>query len=170
MLTLETLKARFNYDPETGIFTRIMRSDVRPCWNSRYADKPAGTISATTGYVNLNIDKRLYRAHRLAWLYVYGTWPDGELDHKNLDRLDNRISNLRQATSGQNRANTRKQSNNTSGYKGVTRFRYGNVYKWRARINKNRTEIVLGYYDRLEEAHNAYSNAAQKFYGEFARV
>jgi hypothetical protein len=62
----------------------------------------------------------LYREHRLAWLYMTGEWPTHEIDHINGDRVDNRFCNLREATASENRWNSRKRVNNTSGYKGVS--------------------------------------------------
>ena len=68
----------------------------------------------------ITVDGKRYRAHRLAWLYVYGAWPLGRLDHEDTDRQNNRIKNLRPASNAENLHNRGKQKNNTSGYKSVS--------------------------------------------------
>lgn len=88
------------------------------------------------------------------------------VDHKNGNCLDNRRSNLRLASNTQNQQNAKKQSRNTSGYKGV-RFSKG---KWMARISVNGTRLYLGMFDTPQQAHDAYKEAALKYHGEFARM
>lgn len=89
-----------------------------------------------------------------------------ESDHINHDTLDNRRSNLRVATREQNMQNRRKQSNNTSGYKGVSWHKTRS--RWQARIAANNKNYFLGFFDNAEEAARAYDTAAQEFHGEFA--
>jgi HNH endonuclease/AP2 domain len=165
MLTAKRLRELFHYNPETGEFTRLARNDVRPCWISRYVGKPVGTISGH-GYWTINIDKQLHRSHRLAWLYMYGKWPNGHLDHKDNNRLNNRIDNLRLASDSQNRANAKTRSDSKSGIKGV-RLKGG---KWTARIRIKGNETYLGSFDTSKAAHAAYFQAAKKTFGEFARA
>lgn len=110
---------------------------------------------------------RPYSAHRLAWLYMTGKWPPGGVDHANTDKGDNRYANLRLATGSQNKANTGRQKNNVSGFKGVTWF--ARTEKWKAGIKRQHKTIHLGYFDSAEEAHAAYCSAALRLYGEFAR-
>lgn len=88
------------------------------------------------------------------------------VDHVNGDGLDNRRSNLRLATHGQNMANSKMRSNNTSGFKGVSLDRQSG--KWRAQIQHNKKRILLGCFDDPELAHKAYCEAAIKYHGEFA--
>jgi hypothetical protein len=89
-------------------------------------------------------------------------------DHRNRDSLDNRRSNLRKATIQQNNHNRRKGRDNTSGFKGVSLDKRDN--RWRAYINYNNKQIGLGYYDRKEDAAEAYDAAAVQYFGEFAAL
>jgi len=90
-----------------------------------------------------------------------------EIDHINGDKLDNRRENLRSATRSQNKMNSGKPKNNTSGYKGVCWYKRGN--KWRAQIGINGKLKHLGYFEDKEEAAKAYKKAAEKYHGEFVR-
>jgi len=107
-------------------------------------------------------------AHRLAWLYVTGSWPDFEVDHVNLDGTDNRWANLRLATSSQNQRNRRLQSNNTSGYKGVHKLK--NNGKFLAYIKVHGKQKRLGIFDTAEQAYEHYVAAAEELHGEFSRI
>lgn len=102
----------------------------------------------------------------MAWLYVYGEWPDFEIDHINGDAHDNRICNLRRATHQQNMANSKVRAHNASGLKGVQRHTLSR--KWRARIQVSGRTIHIGLFDTKEEAHEAYMRAARFHFGEFA--
>ncbi len=93
--------------------------------------------------------------------------PEGmQTDHKNGDGLDNRRENLRVCTRSQNRMNSGRQANNTSGYKGVNLEK--SVGKWRARIMVSGKHKSLGLFTTKEEAYAAYCVACVKFHGEFA--
>lgn len=160
ILTADKLRDYLNYSPETGIFT--WRTTRRRHWL-------LGTIAGAVhsgGYIRIYIDGREYYAHRLAWLYVHGEWPKHQIDHINGDRNDNRISNLREATSTQNHANTRIRSDNKTGMKGVSI--HSGSGRWRARIMLGRKEKHLGFFETKEEAAEAYKAAAQERFGEFA--
>ena len=100
----------------------------------------------------------------IEWLCVYGVWPSNHIDHINQVKHDNRIINLREASSAQNNINQPAQINNILGVKGVKR--HGN--KFVARINHNRVQYYLGLFNTLEEAINARREAEQEFYGEFS--
>lgn len=160
MLTQQRLKELFNYDPETGRFIRLVgrsgpgarAGDVAGCDNGQ-------------GYIRIYVDGKGYKAHRLAWLYVYGDLP-AEIDHVNCDRSDNRIGNLRPATRKQNRSNCAAYRNNTSGYKGVSAC----GEKWRAQIQSGGKKKALGLFRTPEEAHEAYVAAAKEWHGQFARA
>lgn len=159
MLTADRLRELLNYDPETGVFTwRVRRSPT--CLKGSVA----GAINQVSGYRQIGFDGQDYTAHRLAWLYTKREWPLGEIDHKNRVRDDNRIDNLRDATHSNNSANRLKQSNNTSGLKGVSYHKAAK--RWRATIRKEH----LGLFDTREAAHAAYCHAAQAAFGEFARA
>lgn len=157
MLTQERLKEVLNYDADTGVFTWAIKRT-----NSVYIGKVAG--SPQIGYISIRIDNKLYLAHRLAWLYVYGYFPKNHTDHINNIRDDNRICNLREATAAENLQNypaTRK--NSKTGMIGVSKKRK----KYRARLMLNRKEIYLGVFDTPEEAQAAYISAKEKLHPFF---
>src|SRR5712671_3859086 len=151
MLTQGRLKELLEYDPETGIFRwRFSRGG----WIRQGAD--AGWHH-TRGYWKIRLDGEAYFCHRLAWLYVYGQWPSDQLDHINLHRDDNRISNLREATQSQNQWNRPILGVN---------FHKANR-NWTARISVNGNRFFLGSFKNRDEAIAAYKNAASKHPGVF---
>lgn len=148
----------FSYDPETGhIFRTKCRGGVR-------ADIRAGTVTAN-GYRKITFMGRLYREHRLAWWLHYGRWPDGDIDHINGVRDDNRIANLREATRSQNMGNTGKRRTNKVGAKGVVQV--GN--RFGAWITEGGNSRYLGLFATVKEASARYEAEAQKLFGEFAQ-
>jgi HNH endonuclease/AP2 domain len=160
-LTAAQLRLLLDYNPDTGVFT--WRIPPHP----RFRVGAVAGCLFSNGYRYIKIEKRTYKAHRLAWLYMSGEWPVGELDHKNTVRHDNRIANLRQPPSRSLAcANTSKSSRNKSGYKGVSRC--GN--SWRAQIWLNGRRYHLGLFDAPAEAHAAYAAAAKRLHGEYARA
>jgi hypothetical protein len=118
------------------------------------------------GYVLVGVDGPQYLAHRLAWLYMTGAWPDAEVDHIDGNRANNAWSNLRLASRSQNIANSGLRVTNTTGFKGVFKARK----KFNAKITVNYKSVNLGNFDTKEEASAAYKRAAQAAFGEFARV
>lgn len=113
MLTAERLRELLHYDRATGVFTwRVTRS------RSAKIGGEAGTMAE--GRIQIQLDRRVYRAHRLAWLYVYGVWPAGDLDHRDMDATHNWIDNLRPTTPVENQQNICKpRRHNLSGLLGV---------------------------------------------------
>ncbi|MER9685893.1 HNH endonuclease [Mesorhizobium sp. M0139] len=169
MITAEYLRSRLDYDPETGVFAWKAKpggSRYADQWNDQFAGNRAGS-PAKRGYRQIMIDDVNYREHRLAWLYVHGKFPEGSLDHKNLNRSENWIDNLRPATSSQNSANRSKTKQNKSGHKGVSWNRQ--KQKWDVRLTVAGRRIFLGAFDDVTEAALAYACAAAKHFGEFAR-
>lgn len=161
MVTQKQLKELFDYNPKTGLFTRKIHVG-RKC--------RAGSIAGTRtidGYIRIGIDRKTYFAHRLAWLYVYGKWPKNQIDHKNMNKSDNRLKNLREATHSQNQRNRGMPANNTTGYKRVDFVKKYN--KYRARIKRNGVETFLGHFDTAEEAGAVAALAALEHDGKFAR-
>lgn len=157
MIDQDYLKEHFNYDPETGIFTVRKQVSFR-C--------PPGYICGwknELGYLHVRINFKQYKLHRLAWLYVYGEWPVGHIDHINGIPSDNRISNLRICTDTQNIHNRKIPKHNKSGYKGVHLLK-GRYY---ARIGVNYKQVALGGYATAEEASAVYVDYAKKIHGEF---
>ena len=163
MLTQEELKEILDYYPETGIFR----------WKSNRANNKikvvdiAGTLNYN-GYRYIRMNGENYREHRLAWFYVYGHWPEKEIDHINGMKTDNSIENLREASRSENNMNKPKQINNTSGYKGVCWHKA--AQKWQAHIKINKKLKHLGLFDSPEEAYAAYCEAAKRLHGEFANL
>lgn len=111
-LTQDLLKSLLTYDPDTGVFRRAGKII---------------TTKNTTGYIQISVKGRKYCAHKLAWLYVYGEYVPGDLDHINRIRDDNRIANLRKVTRSENCQNCGVRSDNTSGIPRVS---------WRSRDRK----------------------------------
>ncbi|WP_312414143.1 HNH endonuclease [Shinella sp.] len=146
------------YEPLNGEFIWL-----NPTGRRVRSGAKAGTI-ATDGYVVIRIDGRPYKAHRLAWLYMTGKWPDRFIDHIDLDKSNNKWANLREANDSQNMGNQAARS--ASGLKGVRK----NCRKWASSIKVNGVNILLGNFDTKEEAHAAYIRAANDYFGEFART
>ncbi len=149
-ISADRLKELLCYDQQTGIFT----------WNkSRFKCRPgdvAGDNSHRKGYIQIRLDYKKYYAHRLAWLFVHGTWPSGVIDHINGITSDNRIANLRDVTQGANRQN-QKTPSSPLGVLGVCFNKRAGRYV--AQIMLNRKHNFLGYFDTPEEARNAYLEA-----------
>ena len=157
-LTAERLRERLRYDPETGVFTRKIKTNR----NVRVGDV-AGT-TAHNGYRRIYLVDRDYSEHRLAWLYVYGFWPQNEIDHINGVRADNRIANLRDVPCSINRENQRRAMirNYSSGLLGVSW--HGACNKWRAVIQTAGKRTYLGVFDTKEKAYTAYLTAKRKLH------
>jgi hypothetical protein len=160
-LTAERLREVLSYDPLTGRFTWIVQKRGQPF------GAMAGTVNSS-GYVVIEIDDKLYLAHRLAWLHVTGNWPPNRIDHQNRIKSDNRWTNLRDATPSQNAGNSGVCINNKSGIKGVCFV--ASTGKWQAQIKVFGKQTYLGQYEHIEDARDAYTSAARKHFGEFARV
>lgn len=169
-LTAAQLRAALDYDRETGIFTWRWRKDLRGkagAANAQRARKIAGTTKPI-GYVYICINRRLYLAHRLAWLHVHGRWPADEIDHINEIRADNRLANLRQCSHRQNNTRSKARSDNKSGVLGV--FRTAISPKWQAQIQYLGNKIHLGMFDTIEEAKAVRDDAARHLHGKFHRT
>lgn len=154
-LTAEFLRSVLHYDQVSGIFTWKVRTSPRVKVGN-LAGCPEGA-----GYLRIRLHNRSYQAHRLAWFYMYGSWPTDQIDHINRIRTDNRIANLREVTNKQNHQNRSKSSNNTSGHPGVSWHKRD--YRWQARIKHNYKYIHLGLFENIEDAVAA-RKAAEKLY------
>ncbi len=160
-LTQARLKELLSFNEATGEFKWI-RSNT----NCVPAGSRAGS-RMSTGYMHIQIDGRFYPSHRLAWLYVHGSFPKKWIDHINGVRDDNRLENLREATPAQNQKNRKLNSNSSSGFKGVS-FRK-DMNKWMAYTSLAGKRVLFGYFETAEEASQAYQREIHKYHGEFAR-
>jgi hypothetical protein len=157
VLTQARLKEVVRYDPETGeFFWRVSTNHIT-------IGERAGCLQ-DNGYRVISVDGRKYKEHRLAWLYVYGCFPDGDLDHKNRDTAANRIANLRPASVSQNIANSKARPSR-SGLKGA--HWHGQSGRWRSHIQRDGRYAYLGEFLTAEEAHASYCKVAKELHGEF---
>jgi HNH endonuclease len=161
-LTLTRLKELLYLDISTGLLYWTVNGPGK-----RRVGKAAGTID-NHGYRVICVDYKSYFAHRLIWFYVHGEWPPHELDHKEMLRADNRVSELRLATHGQNKANSKRQRNNTTGYKGVSWFKPKR--KFMVEVQKDKKRHFVGYFNTAEEGYLAYCKKAKELHGEFFRA
>lgn len=162
------LRAALRYDEETGTIWWRHRDDCPRKWNTRYAHTQAFNTLHGRGYLIGAINGRLFPSHRIVWAMHYGKWPDGEIDHINGVKTDNRIGNLRTATRSENEWNKGKQTNNTSGLKGVSFCK--RTGRWQAQIQHKGKQIHLGRFTTPEDAHAAYCEASKKYHGEYSRT
>lgn len=143
-LTNKELHYQLHYNPLNGIFIwkhPAKHSKMNP-------GEIAGTLNSE-GYIQISIDGQGYLAHRLAWFYYYGYWPEKDIDHRNKKRHCNWILNLRQASQQCNSRNRRIAKNNTSGVKGVYLDKKYN--KWYASIKVSKRKY-LGSYKEFDNA------------------
>ena len=143
-ITQEELKEMLNYDADTGLFTWVKKR------NRIKVGGVAGCIDKVNGYRVIRINRNLYRAHRLAFLYMTGKFPTDDTDHINHDRSDNRFVNLRKVTRSENLRNSSLSSNNTSGFTGVYWEKARN--KWKVCIKINGKGKHLGYFTDIDDA------------------
>lgn len=137
------LKGRYSYDPETGLFTRLKGSG---------RDKIGSVVKtkSVAGYIRIGLDNKTYMAHRLAFLYMTGSWPVGDVDHKDTVRDNNKWENLRDVTKEVNGRNRSIHKNNTSGHAGVSWNK--SESKWQAYIYLNGKVVGLGKFTHKEDA------------------
>jgi len=149
-MTLEQLKSEFSYDKDSGQFTRLIPWKIKKY--GLYVKQ-----SHHSGYIYIQHEGKKYGGHRLAWLYVYGHFPDGQIDHINGIRDDNKLCNLRVVTNRVNQQNASLRPDNKSGQVGVSWFKTRNT--WRAVINISGKQRTLGYFKKLEDAIKARKEA-----------
>lgn len=150
-ITAEQVRELLHYDPETGIFTRKIRTST-----SIKVGDIAGSKNGD-GYIDISLRRISYKAHRLVWMYVYGAWPDGQIDHINGVRDDNRLINLRPATNQENGRNVAIRLDNKCGVVGVGWNKSRG--KWQAYIGVDCEVITLGRFNDLFEAVAARKSA-----------
>jgi hypothetical protein len=163
VITVEELREKLIYAPDTGIFTwrigcpwkKYAVGDVVGCYDGKRHWK-------------IHINGRGYNAHRLAWLYVHGRWPPQYIDHINGDGCDNRLVNLRESTPRQNQANKRLSKPPKSGFIGV--FRNPCDRTWKARLRVDGKIKYLGSFATAELASAAYLAAHRAAHQEFSGI
>lgn len=160
MITQKQLKTFLEYDPLTGIFTWIKPTSRRVSIGQKV------TCQSNWGYVHIGLLGKRHKAHRLAWLYMTGEWPEDGIDHRNGIRNDNRWLNLRPASKAQNGFNSKTPVTNTTGFKGV--YRSGKRFRAQLKINGSHTH--LGCFGSPEEAYSIYCAAVEQHRGEFGRT
>lgn len=159
-LSADYVRSLFRYEPETGLLIRIAG---HKSW--------IGTVAGCGrhGYQRVKIGYRSVAAHRIAWVIVTGEWPAVEIDHIDLNKSNNRWSNLRLATHSENQSNCRAYSCNTTGVKGVYPAPHTSG-KYISAIRKNGKRRHLGTFLSVQEAGAAYERAVALVHGEFGRA
>ena len=160
-ISQKTLKRLLDYDPNSGAFTRKVRTA------NRVQIGDAAGCTNKNGYVQIQVGGKLHLAHRLAFIFMTGSCPQ-EVDHKNGIRDDNRWANLRPATTSQNQMNRRSLKGSSSRYLGVSWHKLRG--KWHANIHVDGKKKHLGSFSDEDDAARAYDTAARKHFGEYANL
>jgi hypothetical protein len=160
LLSQERLKVILDYNPETGVFHWLVQKGNRV----HPGDIAGAPHLPHRPYILIQIDRRKWKAHRLAWLYVYGELPPDVIDHINGKHDDNRICNLRAVSQSVNNANARRQKKSRSDYIGVHFYSYNGYEGWRAKFGKKQSSV----YKTQEEAREFYLNELRRVNAEYA--
>ncbi len=160
--TREFLSELFEYRPRLGVLVRRQARNGRNAWKGRVVGNVDGK-----GYLHVSILGKFVRVHRLCF-FLYHGWVPPQLDHRDTDRLNNRIVNLRPASQKQNAGNTRMHKHNTSGFRGVSKSTRSGL--WHAQIKIDGKQTYLGRFEDPVMAARCYDNAAQVHFGKFARL
>jgi hypothetical protein len=166
-LTADFVRSILDYDHETGVFRWKWRKGVSNSGNGPWAGKVAGGVN-NTGYVAIKINGRQYLAHRLAWLIINGEWPTNQIDHIDINPVNNRIANLRLATSKENKQNSGLRKDSATGVTGVHWYKRDRKFMAHIRVDGNLRH--LGYFPTLAEAAAAREAAEIKYFGDFRRA
>lgn len=156
MITQERLKELLRYDPETGVFTWVGKTNDRIRIGA-----VAGCVNSE-GYWHVQIDGKKYKSHRLVWLYMTGAWPKNQTDHINGIRGDNRIENLREATNAENQQNRSARGHGKNGSIGVSWHKASGT--WVASIGTRGRRKHIGCFKSIEDATLAYVNAKKNIH------
>lgn len=152
-LTQAELKRLLRYEPDEGLF--YWKDSAR----AKRKNRVAGGVDSK-GYAVIGVNRRVYLAHRLAWFYVHGVWPE-IIDHINHNPLDNQISNLRDTDQSGNMKNSTAGKNSKSGLVGIYWMKTRG--KWRARIKNRGRDIFIGHFDSIDDAVTARKEAEAKY-------
>lgn len=161
MTELDTLKKKLTdalrYDPETGDFIWLI---------SKSGAAKAGSVAGSTtkgGYRCIKFEQHSIYLHRLAWLFAYGSFPNGVIDHRDGNPANNKLLNLRDVTQSINMQNQRRATAaNKSGFLGVSFHPFSGLYV--SRITSDGKTKYLGYFKSPEEAHQTYLTAKRKLH------
>lgn len=159
-MTAEIL-SYFHYDPVTG---HLRWAKPKP--KSKVRAGHVVSYIGADGYLTVTFHKKRYKAHRICWLLASGDWPDGDIDHINGDRTDNRLDNLRVCSRQNNLRNMKKQPNKSSVYKGVSK-RKDNQYE--AYYSLNNKKVSLGLFTQEREAALVYNINVAPIFKDYAR-
>jgi len=165
-ITVESIRRIFDYNPDTGNLIRKNKDNYSHGYKPSCMGKIAGNYN-DQGYIRVYVLGNSYRAHRLIWAWVYGYWPENDIDHINGCRSDNRLSNLREATCSENMRNAKKYKSNSSGTTGVVYDKKTDKYV--AQIMVNYKKIILGNFYSIELAIKARRKAEEEYFGKFSR-
>lgn len=152
-------KELFHYDPETGIFshTKDKRCGVKK------GDR-AGYLNKVLGYQYLNVKNNGYPAHRMAWYYMTGEWPEHVIDHIKGDRVDNRWENLRHVT---HRANSSNRRSRKSSKYGVRNVHWSNCHeRWVVKFKLDTGKDFVRYFEDFSDAANCANDKRLELYGD----
>lgn len=155
ILSQARVRALFDYNPETGAFSRKIHRKGPKGTKSKWIDK-------STGYCRIWIEGKTYRVHRVIWLWMTGNFPVNQLDHDNRVRSDNRWCNLKEVTNSENQKNVGMNPLNTSGITGV--HYHIRMKKWIAQINIDKKQTQLGAFVEKSDAILARKEA-ETIYG-----
>jgi len=157
-ITRDMIEQAYTYDPKTGAFTRNFSE------GGEKAGAQAGCVN-TQGYISLGYRKKHLLAHRVAYLFMEGKWPEKEVDHIDGDRKNNKWANLREATGSENGFNTRLRKDNKTGVKGIRIYNNGTQYV--SYIRAHHKTHYIGCYRDLKAAEKATREARQELHREF---
>ena len=161
MIKHSKLQALLDYNPNTGIF--YWKKSVGSGVSKRAAGQPAGGPRSKNDYILLCVDGKRYYAHRLAWFYVHRVWPVDQIDHKDNNKQNNAICNLREATEAENRGNLKVKQNSKTGIKGIYPRNEGK-YRYTVQVKGKH----CGHFVSLLDAVLAHRDASISTFGEFA--
>lgn len=161
MITKEQIKEYLHYDPGTGEFTWVNL----PARSRKAVGEVAGCDMR--GYVGIWLYGKLWKAHRLAWVYMTGEYPQGYIDHINGIPNDNRFENLREATNLENQRNSKMNASNTSGTRGLVWHKRDK--NWQVSLRVDGRQKFIGTFKDKELAELVAEEAREKYHGDFYR-
>jgi hypothetical protein len=154
MITFEQANERFSYFSDTGeVIDRRTGDEAGKVEKNRH-----------TSYRRFYFGNVTLRAHQVAWLLFHGSWPDGEIDHRDGDGLNNRIANLRCGTRTQNQRNQRLHAKNKTGVRGVCLCK--RTGRWQSHIGVGGKRLFIGRFETIEAAAAARKEAELKYWAE----